>query len=238
MGKIKDANASSSTGYNFSDHKFSRVPSLTRIVAVRSNAFGAYAAVRKDCDVLQAQTGVDNMSLWSDLHPLLPLQDLSAKKKNADTEDPAPRFWVPAPPAHDSATIRRAILQNPSTAWIPSSSFRNKAILFAVHSESSSPKPLNSEILQNEGHNIPSQRPVLGTISWLASLAIRPHLFCSSDKGAGDDSPLRRKVEFCKGLSLSASLTTSRSCNVVAEYSGPDRRYSAFGVSFQVRGDG
>ena len=110
--KIKDANASSSTGYKFRDYKFSRVPGLTRIVAVRSNAFGAYAAVRKDCDVLETQIGVDNMSLWSDLHPLLPLQGLSAKE-DADTKDPAPRFWVPAPPAHDTATIRRAILQNP-----------------------------------------------------------------------------------------------------------------------------
>ena len=110
--KIKDANASNSTGYKFRDYKFSRVPGLTRIVAVRSNAFGAYAAVRKDCDVLQTQIGVDNMSLWSDLHSLLPVQGLSVKE-DADTEDPAPRFWVPAPPAHDTATIRRAILQSP-----------------------------------------------------------------------------------------------------------------------------
>lgn len=108
--KLKDANGPSSTGYKSKDYKFLRVAGLTRIVAVRSNTFGAYAAVRRDCDVLQTQVGVDSLSLWKDLYPLLPLQDLSLKE-DADTENPAPRFWVPTPPAHDTATIRRAVLQ-------------------------------------------------------------------------------------------------------------------------------
>ena len=37
------------------DYKFSRVPGLTRIVSVRSNKVGAYAAIRKDCMIMQTQ---------------------------------------------------------------------------------------------------------------------------------------------------------------------------------------
>ena len=110
--KIKNTNSPSSTSYKSKDYKFSRVPGLTRITAVRSNAFGAFAAVRKDCDVLQNQVGVDSLSLWKDLYPLLPLKSLSVKEE-VDEEDPTPRFWVPARPAHDTATIRRAVLRTP-----------------------------------------------------------------------------------------------------------------------------
>jgi len=42
------------------DYKFSRVPGLTRIVSVRSNKFGAYAAIRKDCTIMQTQ-----LQYWS-----------------------------------------------------------------------------------------------------------------------------------------------------------------------------
>ena len=111
--KIKDTSVPSPIGYKSKDYKFSRVPGLTRIIAVRSNAFGAFAAIRKDCDVLQTQIGVDVSSLWKDLYPLLPLQDLSLKE-DPYIEDPAPRFWVPTQPAHDTATIRRAVLQTPN----------------------------------------------------------------------------------------------------------------------------
>lgn len=110
--KIKHTNSPSSTSYKSKDYKFSRVPGLTRITAVRSNAFGAFAAVRKDCDVLRNQVGVDSSSLWKDLYPLLPLKSLSVNEE-LDLEDPLPRFWVPARPAHDTATIRRAVLRTP-----------------------------------------------------------------------------------------------------------------------------
>ena len=110
--KIKDTNAPGSSGYKSKDYKFSRVPGLTRIIAVRSNAFGAYAAVRKDCDIMQAQIGVDNMSIWKDLFPLLPLRGLS-EQGNTESEHPAPRFWLPAPSTNDTAAIRRAIVQKP-----------------------------------------------------------------------------------------------------------------------------
>ena len=108
--KIKDANAPLGiTEYKPKDYKFSRVPGLTRITAVRSNIFGAYAAVRRDCDVLKNQVEVASNTLWSDLFPLLPFHKL-AREDDSDTEEPAPRLWTPRRAAHDSATIRHAVL--------------------------------------------------------------------------------------------------------------------------------
>lgn len=37
------------------DYKFSRIAGLTRITLVRSNKFGAYAAIRKDCTIMKTQ---------------------------------------------------------------------------------------------------------------------------------------------------------------------------------------
>lgn len=105
--KIKDASAAGLAEYKAKDYKFSRVPGLTRIVAVRSNAFGAYAAVRKDCNVLRTQIDVESKTLWKDLYPLLPFYGFA--EEDSETEDPTPRFWKPSQP-NDVATIRRAVL--------------------------------------------------------------------------------------------------------------------------------
>lgn len=63
------------------DYKFSRIAGLTRITLVRSNNFGAYAAVRKDCTIMktqiQAWMPVEHNSLSTlpahlqGLHPIL-----------------------------------------------------------------------------------------------------------------------------------------------------------------------
>ena len=111
--KVKDANAPGATGYKPKDYKFSRVPGLTRIAAVRSNTFGAYAAVRRDCDVLKTQIETDSPALWKDLYPLHPFQGLSIEE-DSDTENPMPRFWTPSPGTNDIATIRRAVLTAPN----------------------------------------------------------------------------------------------------------------------------
>lgn len=108
--KIKDASAAGVTEYKAKDYKFSRVPGLTRTVAVRSNAFGAYAAVRKDCNVLKTQVDVESSTLWRDLYPLLPFHGFA--EEDSETEDPIPRFWKPSQP-NDVATIRRAVLTMP-----------------------------------------------------------------------------------------------------------------------------
>ena len=105
--KIKDATTAGLKGYKAKDYKFSRVPGLTRMTAVRSNTFGAYAAVRRDCDVLKTQIEVDSTTLWKDLYSLLPFCGFGAE--DSDTEEPSPRFWVSSQ-NNDVATIRRAVL--------------------------------------------------------------------------------------------------------------------------------
>lgn len=105
--KIKDASAAGLAEYKAKDYKFSRVPGLTRITAVRSNTFGAYAAVRLDCDVLKTQLDVESNTLWRDFYPLLPFHGFAAE--DSDTENPAPRFWTPSQP-NDIATILRVVL--------------------------------------------------------------------------------------------------------------------------------
>ena len=105
--KIKDASAAGLAEYKPKDYKFSRVPGLTRIAAVRSNIFGAYAAVRRDCDVLKSQIDIESNTLWKDLYPLLSFHGFA--EEDSETEDPTPRFWKPSQP-NDVATIRRAVL--------------------------------------------------------------------------------------------------------------------------------
>ena len=105
--KIKDASAAGLSQHKAKDYKFSRVPGLTRIKAVRSNTFGAYAAVRRDCDVLKTQVDVENNTLWKDLYPLLPLHGFG--DEDSETENPIPRFWTSSQ-RDDIATIRRAVL--------------------------------------------------------------------------------------------------------------------------------
>ncbi|KAI0178656.1 hypothetical protein GGR52DRAFT_265622 [Hypoxylon sp. FL1284] len=71
------------------DFKFQRVPYITDIVAVRSSAFGAHAAIRKDCDVTREQLEIDHPTLWQDVDPLSPLSGFKAlnskPRENKDT---------------------------------------------------------------------------------------------------------------------------------------------------------
>ncbi|KAL1388635.1 hypothetical protein HDK64DRAFT_299181 [Phyllosticta capitalensis] len=85
--KIKDATASGVGDYKPKDYKFQRVPGLTRVVAVRASASGAYAAVRKDCDVTRKQILVAEQSLWNDVQPLLLFRDWLGQ---ADVKDDRP----------------------------------------------------------------------------------------------------------------------------------------------------
>ncbi|KAF2139380.1 uncharacterized protein K452DRAFT_289930 [Aplosporella prunicola CBS 121167] len=92
--KIKDASAAGTGDYKPKDYKFSRVPGLTRVTAVRASAFGAYAAVRKDCDVTKSQIVVDSPMLWDDVYPLLPLKGWAQYGEDSEDEEPLPAFWT------------------------------------------------------------------------------------------------------------------------------------------------
>ena len=131
--KIKDASAAGLAEYKAKDYKFSRVPGLTKITAVRSNAFGAYAAVRRDCDVLKAQIDVESNTLWKDLYPLLPFHGFA--EEDSETEEPTPRFWKSSQ-SNDVASIRRAVLTmsdlEKQVASYPSDSVGSKETAYSV----------------------------------------------------------------------------------------------------------
>lgn len=66
--------------YDRKDFKFQRVPGLSKVVAVRSNPFGVFAAIRKDCDVTRTQVAIEDKTLWKDIAPLLSLKNLTASE--------------------------------------------------------------------------------------------------------------------------------------------------------------
>lgn len=73
--KAKDAYVTGSSETKRKDFKFQRVPYITKIVSVRASPFGAFAAIRKDIDVMQKQVHVGKQTLWDDIRPLNPLSD-------------------------------------------------------------------------------------------------------------------------------------------------------------------
>ncbi|RYP72020.1 hypothetical protein DL771_004489 [Monosporascus sp. 5C6A] len=87
--KVKDMKTPGAADNRRKDFKFQRVPYITDIVAVRSSTFGAYAAIRKDCDVTREQIEVEEPTLWRDIAPLLPLRGFRARnpkaRENKDT---------------------------------------------------------------------------------------------------------------------------------------------------------
>ncbi|ROT43313.1 hypothetical protein SODALDRAFT_355521 [Sodiomyces alkalinus F11] len=90
--KAKDTRLSESADTRRGDFKFQRVPSVTKAVAVRSSTFGAFAAIRKDCDVTRTQIGVQSKSLRDDLSPLLVLRGFQASDPGRDGTHTL-RFW-------------------------------------------------------------------------------------------------------------------------------------------------
>ncbi|KAI9756211.1 MAG: hypothetical protein M4579_003951 [Chaenotheca gracillima] len=111
--KIKDPSTAPLAESKAKDYKFSRVPGLTRVIAVRSNTFGAYAAVRRDCDVTRTQILVNRPELWTSIAPLLSLNVLESIQDRSPGEDDTPRFWTPAIPRDHFDPIKRAVLTLP-----------------------------------------------------------------------------------------------------------------------------
>lgn len=102
--KAKDAHVSGSgaqKNLKKKDYKFQRVPYITNVATVRSSAFGAFAAIRCDSDVIKEQIGVEEQSLWEDVRPLMALTDFVSSEpdtKDADTL----KFW-------DAATLQERL---------------------------------------------------------------------------------------------------------------------------------
>lgn len=69
------------------DYKFARIPGLSRTVAVRSNSFGAFAAVQRECDVIKEQIHIGQSTLWNDILPLSPFEALRARLDMPSLDD-------------------------------------------------------------------------------------------------------------------------------------------------------
>lgn len=85
--KAKDTHVAGSSEARRKDFKFQRVPAITNIVTVRSSVFGAFAAVRKDSEVMREQVNVGRQTLWDDIAPLNCL-------RNFKSSDPDPKGKV------------------------------------------------------------------------------------------------------------------------------------------------
>lgn len=111
--KIKNATASGTGEYKPKDYKFSRVSGLTRVLAVRASAHGAYAAIRRDCDVTKTQIVVEDPTLWKDYLPLFALRPLATRLEQAEmAAEDRPRFWQGNRKPDEMQTLRRAILES------------------------------------------------------------------------------------------------------------------------------
>ncbi|OJD19551.1 hypothetical protein AJ78_00523 [Emergomyces pasteurianus Ep9510] len=82
--KIKDADGKMTGEARLKDYKFVRVPGLSRVVAVRSNAYGAYAVSQRACDVTREQIIVDDRAIWADFWRLLAFKGIL---RNRDPND-------------------------------------------------------------------------------------------------------------------------------------------------------
>lgn len=74
-------------GKSSKDYKFARIPGLSRVVAVRSNTFGAYAAVQRECDVTKEQIHISQSTLWNDILPLSPFEALRSGANMGGLDD-------------------------------------------------------------------------------------------------------------------------------------------------------
>ncbi|KAK0708075.1 hypothetical protein B0H67DRAFT_496289 [Lasiosphaeris hirsuta] len=91
--KAKDPYCSASSEPKRKDFKFQRVPYITRVSAVRTSGYGAFAAIRQDSDVLKEQLGIDEQSLWQDVAPLNCLAEFKAWEL-ANQGQGDSKYWV------------------------------------------------------------------------------------------------------------------------------------------------
>ncbi|KAJ5173126.1 hypothetical protein N7492_005719 [Penicillium capsulatum] len=125
------------------EFKFARIPGLSRAVAVRSNAFGAYAVAQLDCDVTKEQIHVESSTLWDDIMPLSPFMTPGPD----DVDDAVSSDLMDGSTFFSSATlIKRAILRS---ADMESEflSFRSKGMVWITSSLSDLRIPAHQFIL-------------------------------------------------------------------------------------------
>ena len=125
------------------DYKFARIPGLSRAVAVRSNAFGAYAVAQSDCEVTKEQIHVDLGSLRDDLLPLSPFLTPGLEELDSILDGDSGGLFNSLSSA---ATIRKAILSSSDIEgqFLP---IRSEGMIWLTSSLSDSRIPVHELVL-------------------------------------------------------------------------------------------
>ncbi|KAL4803742.1 hypothetical protein BDV18DRAFT_38846 [Aspergillus unguis] len=97
-------------GGSSGEYKFTRVPGLSRVIGVCSNAFGAFAVAQGECDVTKEQINVDPTSLWSDIWPLSPFSSIRADADQAGFT----AVDEPTPDLGSVRVVKQAIINAPN----------------------------------------------------------------------------------------------------------------------------
>ncbi|KAL2856010.1 BTB/POZ protein [Aspergillus pseudoustus] len=147
-------------GGSSKDYKFARVPSLSRVVAVCSNAFGAFAAAQRECDVTREQISVAPTKLWDDIFPLSPFHAISSSPASGPDESEP---WNSNTPT----AIRQAIMRSSSLdSYFPPTVDPPSGTVWAMTTTSSIRIPVHefiltgrSTVLRMAFHEFRSEQP-------------------------------------------------------------------------------
>ncbi|KAL2819677.1 hypothetical protein BJX63DRAFT_358758 [Aspergillus granulosus] len=142
------------------DYKFVRVPGLSRVVGVCSNAFGAFAVVQRECDVTREQISVAPTKLWDDIFPLSPFHSISSSKPSGSDEN---GLWNSNTPT----AIRQAIMGSSSLdSYFPPTAEPPSGTVWVMTTTSSIRVPVHefiltgrSTVLRKAFHEFRSKRP-------------------------------------------------------------------------------
>ncbi|WEW58164.1 hypothetical protein PRK78_003632 [Emydomyces testavorans] len=154
------------------DYKFVRIPGLSRVVAVRSNAFGAYAAAQRGYDVTRKQIAVEARTIWHDIWPLSPFKDLLSKHFLEDITPPSNQSNISSsykkvaknsllPVDLEPELLHELQFRNlsdfPALVWVSSTSsdVRIPVHEFVLAARSSTLRQALSEFHQSYYHSIP-----------------------------------------------------------------------------------
>ncbi|KAF3761552.1 hypothetical protein M406DRAFT_347904 [Cryphonectria parasitica EP155] len=184
--KAKDSIVAGVGDAKHKDFKFQRVPGITDIVAVRSSVFGAFAAVRKDSEVIREQIKTSPPTLWDDLAPLDYLKNFRSSDASTQKKDNL-KFWNHDQLVSQLASTALEVLKSPDLDadlhnYLSTWPFSNEELDTAVCT-SSSPEirlPVHSWIL---GARSPVLRRGLPTARLQGSYELPEHLTIESVAG-------------------------------------------------------
>ncbi|CAZ83354.1 unnamed protein product [Tuber melanosporum] len=163
-------------GIEGSRYKFERVPGLTKIVVIRSNNFGAYAAIRRDPNVMKTGLLVDDHMLWKDLGPLLPFTGAFGNRKQPD--DSKDKIQTRTPPRTPEGYVT-------AVKWFMSSSLKSELREYLSYPELSGSE--DCDVLVSTSNcpeiNIPAHKVFLAARSPVLRNLFVEGAQCASDVG-------------------------------------------------------